>query len=40
MLRYSELYFTQYSTNTKFSVQNYSIHIKGRKMDCSAVHSF
>ena len=34
IIKYSELYFTQYSAYTKFSVQNYTLHFKGRKMDC------
>ena len=31
IIKYSELYFTQYSAYTKFSVQNYTLHFKGRK---------
>jgi len=40
LLKHSELYFTQYSAYSKFSIQNYSLHFEGRKMDCKAVHSF
>ena len=31
LLKHSELYFTQYKAYNKFSVQNYRLHIKGRK---------
>ena len=31
MLRYSELYFTQYSAYIKLSAQNYILHVRGEK---------
>lgn len=34
IIKYSELYFTQYSVYIKFSAQNYNFHFKRGKMDC------
>jgi len=40
IIEYSELYFTQYSTYTKFSVQNYSLHFEGKKWTAKqSIHS-
>jgi len=32
IIEYSELYFTQYSAYSKFSIQNYSLHFEGRNI--------
>jgi len=40
LLKHSELYFTQYSMYTKFSVQNYILHFEGRKWTAKqSIHS-